>query len=139
MTETVTSLLRCQDCAFWESRNAQVGVCRASAPTQGKVIDEVAHWPETDALEGCGDGVAHHGNPKQFVRCGGCAFWHQPHPGDGLQPLDRKDHASKWWEQAGHCRRHKPRPSSKPGHRGFWRVVNESDGCTEGKDIAVSL
>lgn len=133
MIDALTTLLRCKDCAFWESRSTHVGLCRAAAPVQGRVIDEVAHWPETDAQEGCGDGVAHQGDPVQLIRCGSCAFWHQPNPGDGLQPLDRKDHALKWWSQAGHCRRHKPRPSSNPGHRGLWRVTNESDGCAEGQ------
>jgi hypothetical protein len=132
MTEKSTVIQHCSECAYWEEINAKIGFCRANSPGHGTSTDEVAHWPETAAYEGCAGGVLRGVQIDPVVRCGDCVFWHQPIEGEGLTPQDRKDRSSRWWEQAGHCRRRPPYPSSYPGHRGYWRVTNQEDGCVEG-------
>ena len=132
VNETVRAALGCGDCANWDSHGAVAGYCRAHAPLPGPSVDEVAHWPETTRQDGCGQGVTKGDAAPVFTRCQDCAFWHQPQHGGGLVPQDRKDHPTRWWSQAGHCRRNAPHPASIPGHRGFWRVTNGQDGCVEG-------
>lgn len=135
MTEVSKLLQSCKSCAYWESINPMVGFCRSNSPGHGSSTDEVAHWPETAAYEGCGGGVDQTVSQAPIVRCRECVYWHQPTAGEGLLPQDRKDRSMRWWEQAGHCRCRSPYPSSYPGHRGYWRVTHEADGCAEGHAV----
>ncbi len=135
MTDFSPTLQPCSGCAFWEHAGVDQGMCRCHAPRPGTEVDEVAHWPETLAEDGCGAGIHHEPENARVIRCADCAYWHQPHRGKGLFPMNRKDEVTSWWAQAGHCRRHAPCPSSQPGQRGYWRATHESDGCAEGKRV----
>jgi hypothetical protein len=129
MTKPSTAILACGNCAAWDHSTHRIGLCRAHAPAPAEEADAVAHWPETSVQDGCGDGAGITG----FIRCRDCAYWHQPNPGEGLKPVDRRDVGQDWWAEAGHCRRHAPLPRSVPGHHGFWRVTHAGDGCADGK------
>ena len=98
---------------------------------------EVTHWPETDAADCCGDGLATATSSVSLTMCRECTFWHKPATGLGIQPIDRRDEREAWWRQAGYCVRHAPFPSGEAGWRGFWRATHATDGCAEGKSVAV--
>jgi hypothetical protein len=122
----------CGECAFWHQRGPHDGTCRRSAPKPAEAADEIAHWPLTPSRERCGEGVLRNGQTLALVSCGECRFWHT-NPGGGIDPQDRRGARRDWWEAAGHCVRHAPRPSSDPGCRGFWRATGLEDSCAEGE------
>jgi len=128
----MTPASSCRDCAFWTRLGAQDGNCRRNAPYPAEVADQIAHWPMTVSRERCGDGVLHDALTPIFVSCAKCRFWHT-NQGGGLDPQDRGSARRAWWDTAGHCVRHAPRPSSDPGCRGFWRATSATDSCAEGE------
>jgi hypothetical protein len=125
--------VRCSACAFWSHFNEEVGVCRrrAPAPASGADIDTVAHWPETFADEGCGDGMPHAAHAG-LQGCGDCLYWRQNQPEGGLEPVDFNDQPRAWWRHAGRCTRHAPLPLANPGARLVWPATHMSDACGEG-------
>jgi hypothetical protein len=125
----------CADCVFWRHSDKS-GTCRRRAPWLREREGEVAHWPQTNPSDCCGDGVAVTASASRLTECRSCLFWHQPLPGEGLDPLDRLDQTMRWWKQAGYCVRHAPHPSSEIGCRAFGRVTHESDCRGEGVDSA---
>lgn len=135
MTEPAAAVapVRCMSCAFWAHFNASVGVCRRRAPRPalGSDNETVAHWPETFAEEGCGDGVlrAPDFGPQS---CQDCVFWVQGGGEGGLDPVDMNDQPRGWWRRAGRCVRHAPVPLASPGARLVWPATHASDACGEG-------
>ena len=131
-TEAVLPV-RCTGCAFWAHFTNSVGVCRRRAPTpaNGSDSDTVAHWPETFAEEGCGDGI-----PRAPVVgpqvCSDCAYWMQGNQDGGLDPVDLNEQPRAWWRRAGRCVRHAPLPLASPGTRLVWPATHASDACGEG-------
>jgi hypothetical protein len=119
----------CGDCIFWDHAQDGEGLCRRHAPTPSQKVDEVAHWPETRAENGCGEGapVAE----RRPVKCADCIYWNQP--SGGLNPQRRRDETADWWRHGGHCLRLSPQPSPEPGARGFWRATSGNDSCGDGK------
>jgi len=126
-------LVRCADCLFWAQFNPTVGLCRRRAPrpAAGNARDTVAHWPETFAEEGCGDGRAR-GTAPGLLACAGCAFWMQGAAERGLEPMNYNDQRRTWWQQAGRCVRHAPEPLANPGARLLWPATHGNDGCGDG-------
>jgi hypothetical protein len=124
----------CGDCIFWDHADNEEGLCRRHAPSVGQRVDDVAHWPETRAENGCGEGARD--ADRRPVTCSACVYWSRP--GGGLDPQRRRDEPADWWRQAGHCLRYSPQPSPEPGARGFWRVTAERDSCGDGKRRASS-
>jgi hypothetical protein len=125
--------VRCAGCAFWAHFNASVGVCRRRAPSPAVGADRetVAHWPETFAEEGCGDGVAR--TPESGPQtCGDCAYWMRGNEDGGLEPMNFNDQPRAWWRRAGRCVRHAPLPLADPGTRLVWPATHASDACGEG-------
>ena len=121
-------LLSCADCCHFD-RHGTDGFCRRHAPTPSGAPFEVARWPETRAVDGCGDGDRP--SPANArPNCGSCRFWFRP--GIGIDPSQRGDHLRAWWAEAGYCRRRAPFPGVEIGYRAFWRVVHARDGCAEG-------
>ncbi len=122
----------CQACQFWMTTNGQNGHCKCNAPRPTEGADQIAHWPETFADDLCGQG-----KPRDtslgMLTCESCAFWCRSRATEGIYPIDRLGARTKWWSDAGHCKRHAPGPSSDSGQRGFWRVTHSSDGCAEGR------
>lgn len=96
-------------------------------------MDEVAHWPETRAADGCAEGTRGPGRP---IPCTLCMYWSRPD--GGLDPERRRDQPATWWRHAGHCRRLAPLPTEEPGARGFWRVTAAQDSCGDGQAAAAS-
>jgi hypothetical protein len=122
---------RCDHCAFWKiTRPPLEGFCLRNAPRPCSASDGIAHWPTTHGRQGCGEFTATGSHPKR-VACGDCAFWHRPEL--GLQPVDRGDKPASWWNQAGLCIRHAPRPVSDPGPRAFWCATHQADSCADGR------
>jgi hypothetical protein len=122
----------CGDCAFWSKHGTHDGSCRRAAPQPSDGADQIAHWPVTTDRERCADGRARDPQRNALVTCGQCRFWHTSDQG-GLDPQDRQDARREWWNSAGHCVRHAPRPSSNPGARGFWRATSTKDSCSQGE------
>ncbi len=134
----------CSHCLYWRSFNHNVGLCRRHAPGPGGRADEIAHWPETRSFDRCAEGRDAAGSaepdkggpvgqPSVMLHCTDCMHWHQPHPGAGLDPVDRGDERRAWWDRAGRCMRHAPWPGGSPGTVGYWRATHHSDGCGEGE------
>lgn len=124
-------LTECRACAFWDGETGGA-TCRRYAPGATFTPFEVARWPETQAGDACGDGrprTEEGGPPRQ--RCETCAFWHRP--GIGIDPGHRGDRLRSWWQHAGYCRRHAPRPGGDIGEHAFWRATHASDHCFEGR------
>lgn len=119
---------KCGDCIFWDRCGDNDGLCRRHAPCASQRADDVAHWPETHADDGCGEGARGSGRP---VSCAACGYWSQP--SGGLSPQRRRDQPADWWRHAGHCRRYAPQPTPEPGARGFWQVTSGRDGCGDAK------
>ena len=119
----------CSKCRHFDRRGMD-GVCRRHAPTPCGEPFEVARWPETRAIEGCGDGEPSDEDNRR-PKCGVCRFWFRP--GIGIDPSQRGDHQKVWWQEAGYCRRHAPRPGIEIGHRAFWRVTHAAESCAEGR------
>ena len=122
----------CHDCAFWTSGNHHNGLCRHSAPRPSEAVDQIAFWPETLAVDSCGEGAVRDDAPALLL-CGDCMFWRRNGAGPGLYPLDRLGNPSGWWGAAAHCVRYAPGPSSSAGQHGFWRVTHRDDGCAQGR------
>ncbi len=131
MQETLTEVVQCSRCAFWQQVDGVNGHCRRHAPRACENMDEVAHWPLTRGTESCGEGVA--ARPAEFpiIQCGDCIYWR--HAGAGIDPMLRLDQLSEWWRHAAHCVRFAPTPSREPGPRAYWRATNAVDGCFDGK------
>jgi hypothetical protein len=125
--------VRCAACVFWAHFNEAVGVCRRRAPRPagGSDSETVAHWPETFAEEGCGDGIPRaEGGAAQT--CAECAYWMLGPAEGGLDPVDFNDQPRQWWRRAGRCVRHAPLPLASPGARLVWPATHASDACGEG-------
>ena len=129
MGENVTA---CADCSHFD-RHGTDGVCRRYAPQPCGEPFEVTRWPETRAVDGCGDGAPRSASDVR-ASCGTCRFWLRP--GIGIDPSQRGDHLRAWWQEAGYCRRHAPNPGVQIGHRAFWRVVHARESCAEGRPVA---
>ncbi len=125
--------IRCAGCAFWAHFNDAVGICRRRAPRPDTGTDNetVAHWPETFAEEGCGDGVPRAPDTAPQV-CGDCHYWMQGNVQRGLEPVNFNDQPRAWWRRAGRCTRHAPLPLATPGARLVWPATHASDACGEG-------
>ncbi len=121
-------ICRCADCLYWEHGDATEGLCRRHAPAASQRMDEVGHWPETRATDGCAEGARGPGAP---VQCMLCVYWSQP--SGGLDPERRHDQPLAWWHHAGHCHRRAPLPTPEPGARGFWRATAAQDACGDGE------
>jgi hypothetical protein len=139
MSDAGSGLTACGGCAFWRSIGRVSGSCHRRAPEPGHGTAETAHWPETEAAEGCGDGLAAATSATRLTACRDCVHWREARAGHGLVPLDQRDHVKGWWSQAGYCVRHAPRPAAQPGYRGFWRATHATDGCAEGEPLAPSV
>lgn len=137
MSENIGSvwLVRCTECGFWARFNEKVGLCRRRAPRPdaGNERDTVAHWPETYAEEGCGDGrVKPAGDARAMLACAECAVWVQGGAAQGgLEPMNYNDQTRAWWQHAGRCMRHAPVPLANPGARLVWPATHATDGCGE--------
>jgi len=123
--------LYCTACAFWGRLNPTLGVCRRHAPCPVEGDAAVAHWSETRADQGCGDGEPGAGRAA-MISCGACIYWMRPGAGGLLAPTDFVDQPRAWWQQAGYCARHAPRPGHEPGARRVWLATHASDACGEG-------
>ena len=133
MAGDIPALTRCATCRFWQRHNVE-GICRRNAP---RTIDRpyiAARWPETRAIDGCGEGEPEPAtNPDRTVAhftCLDCVFWDRP--GLGIEPTYRDDHQAAWWRAAGFCRRRAPLPGADVGTHGFWRATHATDYCFEG-------
>ncbi|MDE2467989.1 MAG: hypothetical protein KGL35_04430 [Bradyrhizobium sp.] len=129
MNDTLTEAVLCAECAYWRQVQDSQGTCHRRAPEASPRSEEIAHWPQTRATQGCGDG-ARAPSRDDGVTCGDCVFWRRP--AHGLSPTDRGDMLMSWWSHAGYCGRHAPQPASEPGVRAFWRATSSADGCGEG-------
>lgn len=124
-----SGLTHCNVCRFWENGVIE-GACRRHAPATAERSYEIARWPETRALDGCGEGETVNASEKGQV-CRSCAYWHRP--GNGIDPPRRSDRLGAWWTEAGFCRRYAPRPGSDIGMHAFWRATNAADHCFDGR------
>jgi hypothetical protein len=122
-------LVLCAGCAYWRHVRDNDGTCRRRAPEASARSEEVAHWPQTRGVQGCGDG-APASSGETDVTCGDCVFWRRP--AHGFSPTDRGDMPMSWWLHAGYCARHAPTPAAEPGARAFWRATSSADGCGQG-------
>ena len=124
-------LVRCAKCVFWSPFNAAVGVCRRRAPRPivGSDHETVAHWPETFAEEGCGDGQVKSAAGTGLLHCQSCLFWMQGSPDGGLEPINYNEQTRAWWRNAGRCVRRAPEPLANPGARLVWPATHAQDGC----------
>ena len=129
MIEEPARPANCAACAFWRKLRENEGVCCRHAPEPSIYPEEVAHFPQTNSRQWCGEGVA---APSLSLgtRCADCLYWR--HPDGGLNPVNRGDMPMAWWARAGVCGRHAPRPLSEPGPRAFWRATLDTDGCADG-------
>lgn len=121
-------ICHCADCIYWDHGEAAEGLCRRHAPAASPSMDEVAHWPETRAADGCGEGAR---GPERPITCTLCRYWSRPD--SGLDPERRHDQPAAWWRHAGRCRKSAPFPAPEPGARGFWRATAAQDGCGDGE------
>ena len=128
MSTTLAQETSCARCAFWQKVRENEGLCRRRAPGAAYRADQVAHWPQTRADQGCGDGSDR--TQALFCHCDDCVYWRRYK--DGLHPMNRSDMPNSWWLNAGLCTRHAPTPITEPGPRAFWRATAASDGCGEG-------
>jgi hypothetical protein len=124
---------KCGNCIYWERSEERDGFCRRHAPMAGQTSDEVAHWPQTRAENGCGEGISTGDPSHRPVTCAACIYWEQF--AGGLNPERRSDETSDWWHRAGHCVRYAPHPKPGPGARGFWRATSGGDACGDGKAV----
>ena len=129
----VARLIRCAGCRYWAAFNDNEGTCRRAAPRPGEGTDPVAHWPETYATEGCGDGMARDAaGDTGLMTCAECAFWMRSTRDRGLAPVKYSEELPAWWRQAGRCVRHAPLPSGTLGLRLGWPATHASCSCGEG-------
>lgn len=131
MQDPSNSHCKCGACVFWEHTDTHEGVCRRHAPATNENTDVVAHWPQTHAENGCGEGISADDPTFQPVKCAACIYWDQFT--GGLIPANRRDQTADWWRRAGHCARYAPRPSRDPGVRAFWCATSANDSCADGK------
>jgi hypothetical protein len=130
------AIVRCQDCRFWHAFGRDVGSCRRYAPPPSQHADDTGFWPETLAVNACGEGVAKTaGDGAASVSCGDCAFWFRYNPDQGLIPLRRGDLPADWWRDAGYCIRLAPRAEYqwewRSVTRAHWRATHVGDRCGE--------
>ena len=119
----------CAACAYWRKLREHEGLCARHAPEASNHPDEPAHFPQTHYWQWCGEGVA--AQPMSIgSHCADCVYWRRPE--NGLHPVNRRDMPMAWWEHAGLCARHAPRPVPEPGARSFWRATAGTDFCAEG-------
>lgn len=124
-------LTTCGSCRFWQHNDVRSGFCRRHAPAASDLATQVARWPETRAIDGCGEGESE-GTAVDSRPCRKCAFWHRP--GVGIEPPHRGDHVATWWQEAGWCRRFAPTPGIDIGTHAFWRITHALDHCFDGRD-----
>ena len=129
MSAKPVALTMCDSCRFWQHGDTRSGFCRRHAPAASDRTTQVARWPETRAIDGCGEGEMDAAR-ADILHCRACVFWQRP--GVGIDPTHRGDHAGTWWQQAGWCRRFAPVPDIEIGTRAFWRVTHEQDYCFDG-------
>jgi hypothetical protein len=131
------SVVHCQDCAFWFSFGKDAGSCRRYAPPPSQHVDDTGFWPETLAVNSCGEGIGK-ADPAapEIVPCGDCAYWHRYSPDQGVIPLRRGDLPVEWWQEAGFCIRLAPRAEYqwqwRTVTRAHWRATHTTDHCGEG-------
>jgi hypothetical protein len=119
----------CGECAYWEKLREHEGLCRRHAPRAASQAEAIAHWPQTQPQQWCGEGIVAAARPGST--CAACLYWR--HSEGGLDPTNRGDMLKAWWARAGICLRYAPRPVSEPGPRAFWKATGEGDGCGEGE------
>jgi hypothetical protein len=129
MSDQPVKPANCAACAFWRKLREHEGLCVRHAPETSVHPDEAAHWPQTHGWQWCGEGVVAEATPIG-AHCADCVYWRRPE--SGLHPINRRDMPMSWWERAGICGRHAPRPVSEPGPRSFWRATHDADFCAEG-------
>ena len=129
MSDEIVRPLNCAACAFWRKLRETEGLCGRHAPEASTHPEEAAHWPMTNARQGCGEGVAA-ASLSIGAHCGDCIYWRSPD--GGLNPVNRGDMPRAWWAKAGICARHAPQPISEPGPRAFWRATQDTDFCADG-------
>ena len=130
------TLVTCGQCRFWQHDDQRSGFCRRHAPAASDRAYQIARWAETRATDACGEGEPMPVDLATAPRladqiCRGCLYWNRP--GIGIDPPQRGDRLSAWWQQAGWCRRFAPRPGVDIGDHAFWRVTHASDHCFDGK------
>ena len=122
---------QCNACRFWaDNENGKEGFCHRHAPRPSERSLQVARWPETRAMDGCGDGEVAHAT-RVPPTCQHCIFWLRP--GQGIEPGLRGDHQASWWRGAGFCRRFAPYPGVDSGAHAFWRITHDDDHCFDGR------
>ena len=124
-------ITHCTECRHFD-RHGTEGLCRRHPPAASDRPFEVARWPETRAVDACGEGEpAASDHAVERLSCRHCLFWNRP--GVGIDPSQRGDHQKTWWQEAGHCRRNAPRPGVEIGNHAFWRVTHASARCADGR------
>ncbi len=121
--------LKCSLCLYWRMSRPNEGWCLRLAPDVASSADRIAHWPLTHGEQYCGEFESSAAALK-LPHCVDCRFWRRPQ--NGFEPVDRGDKLFSWWENAGHCCRNAPRPSTDPGPRAYWPATNAADQCGSG-------
>jgi hypothetical protein len=134
MTENRHPGRNCGNCGFWLHLTDHTGECRLRAPAPSDYRDEVAHWAHTFHEDYCGEWRVSDREAPAMTVCKRCVYWSFLE--GGLTPVDQRDQLTDWWARAGHCQRLAPQPSELPGHKAFWRVTHEHDGCFDGKTVS---
>lgn len=68
MTDSVDTLVWCEQCRYWTALNENVGVCKRYAPrpipyndvsdySSAALEEQFTMWPVTECTDSCGDGV----------------------------------------------------------------------------------
>ncbi len=135
-------VVHCKDCVFWHAFGEDVGSCRRYAPPPSQHVDDTGFWPETMAVNSCGEGIlATDPRATRMVPCGECAYWFRYNPDQGVIPLRRGDLPADWWHAAGFCVRLAPRAEYqyqwRTVTRAHWRATHVSDHCGQGTARAV--
>ena len=131
MIDVANRAANCAGCAFWRRIGESAGSCLRHAPRSSATREQIAHWPQTNSVQWCGDGLAADSGKPSLTKCEDCVFWRRP--AGGVAPTDRGDRFAAWWSEAGFCARHAPYPREDPGARAFWRATHRKDSCAEGE------
>ena len=103
---------------------------RDAAPGPGEREFTRSHWPHVRKTALCGAGVRI--IDRQWLRCFDCIHWVWPLPAGHTGGRQHK--SKEWWDGAGLCTAHAPRPGTEEGERAYWRVTHETeDGCGDGE------